>query len=266
MVQVIVLIFALSCNLFISNSIAADISEIDKKMEEIFSGRENISEEQKNQMRLQVLSIIATKTKFDYRAIKDPCKEDIERFCSAIEDIEKILDCIKKSRNQVSQICENSLRNKFGGNPFSEEKMYARVLLPKGSYFFYNPRGKILGAIASENFEYRGIEYKKGQIRFHETGLSVAHLTKDQVINGIKYKEGGLGPFFDKNGNVTNATLAEDTEISGIYYKRNGQIMFNSDGTVEQGRLAKDASINGKSYKAGSVLSFQTNGTIKVFK
>jgi hypothetical protein len=266
MIKAIVLIFTLSCNLFTSNSIAADTSDIDKKIEEMFSGRENISEEQKSQLKLQFLAIMATKTKFEYRAIKEPCKKDIERFCSTTEDIEQILDCIKKNRNQASKICENSLKNTFGGNPFSKETMHAGVLLPKGSYFFYNPHGEILGAMVSKSFKYKEIEYKKGQVRFHETGLSVAHLTKDQVINGIKYKADGLGPFFDKNGNVTNATLAEDTEILGIYYKRNGQIMFNSDGTVKRGRLAKDTSINGKPYKAGRNLSYQTDGTIEVFK
>ena len=263
MIKAIVLILTLSCNLFVLNSIAADTSDIDKKIQEMFSGRENISEEQKSQIKTQFLSIMATKTKFDYRAIKDPCKNDIERFCSTTGDIEQILDCIKENRNQVSKICESSLKNTFGGNPFSKETMYAGVLLPKDSYFFYNPNGKILGVMVSKSFKYKGIEYKKGRVRFHETGLDVAHLTKDQIINGIKYKAGRLGPFFDKNGNVTNAILAEDTEILGIYYKRNSQIMFNSDGTVKRGRLAKDTSINGKLYKAGRMLNYQTDGTIK---
>jgi len=266
MIRTISLIYAIVSCLMVSVSIAADSSEIDKKIEEIFSGKENISEEQKNQMKLQVLSIMATKNKFDYRAIKKICKEDLDRFCSTKDNVTEILECIKANRNQVSQICEDSLKNTFGGKSFPEDRMHAGVMLPKGSYFFYNPRGDILGAVASENFTYNGIEFKKGQVRFHETGLSVAHLTKDQDINGVKYKADGLGPFFDKNGNVENATLAEDTNVSGVFYKQNTQIMFNSDRTVQLGRLAKDASIDGKTYKAGSQLSFQANGTIKVFK
>lgn len=265
MTRKIFLILAVCSYLSISLSLAADIPEIDKIIKEMLSGRESLSEEQKNQLKLQVLSIVATKNKFDYRAIKKSCKEDLEKICSSKEGVTEKLECIKENRVQVSQICEDSLRNTFGGKPFTEDKMYAGVLLPKKSHFFYDPHGNILGAIASKKFEYNGIEFRKGQVRFHETGLSVAHLTKNQEINGIRYKADGIGPFFDKDGNVSNATLAEDVEISGVYYKGSSQIMFDSFGKVQQGRLAKDVSIAGKDYKTGKTISFRKDGTIMVF-
>jgi len=123
--------------------------------------------------------------------------------------------------------------------------------------------GNVLGIKASENFIYKNINFKKGQIRFHYTGISVGHLVSDQYIDGIKYKAGGIGPFFNKDCEVENATLAEDTEIDGILYKGSSQIQYYSHGKVEIGVVAKEVFIQGDFYEAGKHVWFNKDGTIR---
>ena len=263
--KVILLFFIFCSSSAISITQASDRGELVKKLQEMLSEQKDINDEQKNQLIPQVLSIMATKNKFDYQAIKEPCKGDLERYCSEAASVSESINCIKANRESASRICEDSLKNRFGGKSFPEDKMYAGVLIPKGSHFFYDPSGNILGAIASQDFMYRGIKYKKGQIRLHETGLSFAHLTEDQLIDGTKYMADGIGPFFNKDGYVENATLAEDTQIGGVLYKGGTPIQFYTKGQVKSGTVAEKIEVLGKSYEAGKPIWFKKDGSLSNF-
>ena len=107
---------------------------------------------------------------------------------------------MKKNRDSVSPACEVAIRNQFGGKSFQEPTLYRNVLLPVGSWFFYDDhQGEIIGAITSGPTQSRGIEYKAGQIRLNETGISVGDLAHDQTFNGIKYAAGGIALFLYDN-------------------------------------------------------------------
>lgn len=260
-------LFACIAFIYISiNSAFADSEgELNEKIGEIAAQQGITDKEQLESLKSQVLSILKTKERFAYRAIKEPCKEDIENYCLDSSDISRSLKCIKDNRDFVSNLCENTLRNQFGSKPLKEAQLYNGVEVPKGSTFFYAPQGRVLGVIAAENFKYRNIHFKKGQIRFHDVGISVGHLVSNQYIDGIKYLADGIGPFFNKNGEVENATLAEDTEITGIVYKGDSQIQFYSKGKVQNGTVAKETTVQGETYMPGNPIWFQRNGEIRKF-
>lgn len=244
---------------------AIDENELNEKLK-IMAEQQGITDKkQLESLKSQVLSILKMQERFAYLALKDPCKEDIERFCSDRSDVSNSLECIKNNRGHVSNLCENALRNKFGSHPLKEVQLYNGVEIPKGSTFFYDPQGRVLGLRAAENFKYRNIHFKKGQIRFHDVGISVGHLVADQYIDGIKYKAGGIGPFFNKNGEVENATLSEDTEIEGITFKGGTQIQFYTKGKIHSGTVAKKVTIQGNTYMPNSGIWFNKNGEIRKY-
>jgi hypothetical protein len=251
--------------LFPQAGYAVDEVEFNAKFREMAAQQGITDEAQLNELKRTVRAILETRERFIVMAVQEPCENDIKRFCSSGEPASKILSCIKANREQVTSVCEEALQNELGGKPLAEKQLYHGVWIPKGSTFFYDSSGKILGAITSEDIEYNGIRFRKGQVRFHEVGLSVGSLVADQIINGIKYKADGIGPFFSKDGNVENATLAEDTEIVGILYKGGTQIMFHpATGHVYMGHLAKDATVHGRNYKAGNVVWFNVDGSLQI--
>lgn len=220
-------------------------------------------QDQINQLKLKLRAMLATQERFTQMAIRAPCEGDIERFCESDASASQLLQCMKENREQVSSLCEDALRNQFGGKPINEAQLYHGVMIPKGSTFFYDPQGNILGVNASDEFEYKGIRFKNGQVRFHEEGVSFAQMVSDQFINGIKYKADGIGPFFDKDGNVENATLAEDAEFGGVLYKGGTQIQFYSFGKVKSGTVAQETILLGKTIGAGEVVWFDNDGSLR---
>lgn len=109
----------------------------------------------------------------------------------------------------------------------------------------------------------RGYSLKKGVIGFHKSGISVARLTSNQTIGGIEYLASGLGPFFNENGEVVNATLARDTEIDGILYMAGQQITFHSKGRVNSGRVARAVQVQAASYSPGDMIYFDSKGAVR---
>jgi hypothetical protein len=256
----IVLIFSASKAAF-----AISEKELNEKLNEMAAQEGITDKKQLESLKAQVISIIKTKEHFTYIAIKEPCKEDILRFCPDTNDTSVLLECMKDNRDHVSQNCENTLRNQLGGKPLKEAQLYQGVLVPKGSTFFYDTKGNVLGAIFSENFKYRNIHFKSGQVRFNDVGISYGRLASDQYIDGVKYSADGIGPFFNKNGDIVNATLAENTEISGVLYKAGAQIQFYSKGKVQSGTVAKEVTVQGKTYSPNSAIRFKKSGEIQTF-
>jgi hypothetical protein len=244
-------------------SYALDDAEFNKKFEEMAAEQGITDEDQINQLKLKLKAILDTKERFTYMALQTPCEEDIKRFCKLGASISEILQCMKDNRDQVTSMCGEALRNQFGSKPLNEAQIYHGVKIPKGSTFFYDPQGNILGAIASDEFVHNSIRFKKGQVRFHEEGISVAHLASDQFIDGIKYSADGIGPFFDKDGNVENATLAEDTQINGVLYKGGAGIMFYSPGEVRTGTVAQEIILSGETLEAGMPVWFNNDGSLR---
>lgn len=243
-------------------ALAVSDKEIDARISEMAAKQGITDKNQLEALRNEVKSISRTIETFAMMHVKEPCAGDFERFCSARTATSDSLDCIKEHRDNVTQMCEEALRNEFGGKPMKEAQLYHGVLLPKGSTFFYDPSGNVLGAQASQEFDYKGIKYKAGQIRFHEEGLSFATLVEDQSIHGAKYKAEGIGPFFGKDGNIENATLAENAEFGSILYKSGTQVTFYPGRKVQTGVLARDAAIEGENHKAGTGVRFNEDGTL----
>jgi len=248
-----------------NSALAIDENELNVKLENMAIQRGITDKAEIEKLKLQVLSILKTRERFTYLDLKEPCKKDIKSYCPDKTDISNTLECIKENRDDVSNLCENALRNAYGSRPIKEAQLYNGVKIPAGSTFFYDPQGNVLGVIASENFKYKNIYFKKGQIRFHPEGISVGHLVSDQYIDSIKYKAGGIGPFFNKKGYVTNATLAENTEIEGIVYKRDTQIEFHRKGKVKHGTVANNVTVQDEVYLSGSIIWFEKNGEIRKF-
>lgn len=221
-------------------------------------------EEQIKELRSAVISILATQSAFAVMSIKRSCKKDISEFCQDEEETLEIVACIKRNQHRVSRTCKKTLLKEFGGEPLTEAQTYNGVLLPVGSRLGYNPDGKIISAIVPEEFEYRGIYFKAGNIRFHGKGkgLSSAALLEDQEIDGVMCKSGRMNVFFDEKGNVNNTILAEDATINGIKYKKNTQVMFYGYNRVKFGTIAEDIEINGEYFPAESVLWFNKNGSL----
>ncbi|ABV37189.1 hypothetical protein Ssed_2582 [Shewanella sediminis HAW-EB3] len=259
-----IIFLLLFCNT-LTSAFAVEEADLNKKLEELATQYGITDKEQLESLKIQVLSILKTRERFSFSTLNKPCRDDIERLCSDSGNISSTLMCIKDNREYVSESCENALGNEFGGNPLLHAEVYNGVEMPKGSYFFYNPNGKVLGVIASKNFEYKGINFKKGQIRFHDFGISVGQLVSDQYINGIKYSVDGIGPFFNKEGEIENATLAENSEIAGITYKADSQIQFYSIGKVKSGTVAKETTIQGQTFMPGELIWFKKNGEIRSF-
>ena len=250
-----------ACN----SALAIDENELNVKLENMAIQRGITDKAEIEKLKLQVLSILKTRERFTYLDLKEPCKEDIKLYCPDISNISNTLECIKENRDDVSNLCENALRNTYGSLPIKEAQLYNGVQIPKGSTFFFDPQGTVLGVITSENFKYKNIYFKKGQIQFHAVGISVGDLVSDQYIDSIKYKAGGIGPFFNKEGYVTNATLAEDTEIEGIVYKIDTQIEFHGKGKVKHGTIANNVTVQDEIYLSGSIIWFDKDGDIRKF-
>ena len=186
----------------------------------------------------EVRAITETLEALSYDNLKAPCATELAQLCRAASTPDQYGACLKKNRDSVSPTCEVAIRNQFGGKPFQEPALYRNVLLPVGSLFFYDDQGEIIGAITSGPTRSRGIEYKAGQIRFNETGISVGDLAHDQTFNGIKYAAGEIALFLYDNDQVETAILSADTSIQGRTYKGGTQIGFYESGKVQMGHLA----------------------------
>jgi len=250
-----------ACQTKNKSSSAEEIAEFSKKVDEIAAQR-GITDKETLALKIQVLSIQKTADQFDFHAIAHPCRLEIEDLCASKNDVSDSIKCIKEARKLVSEQCEMALKQRFGGTPLREAQVHRGVLVPKGSTLRYGLFGEVNGAIAAENFIYNGIHFKKGQISFHDTGLSAGSLVSDQYIDGIEYLASGLGPFFNEEGDVVNASLSKDTEIEGVVYMANTQITFHSKGRVESGRVAQAVTVQEESYIVGDRISFKDDGSI----
>jgi hypothetical protein len=255
--RILVLIFVV----IVQPVFAVTDSEIDEQITKLVEQNSITDENQINALRSQVRSIIKMKQKMIFDAIVEPCTDDFEKLCSNSNDTSTYIECLKENRKSVTQMCEEALKKQFGNLPLKEAGLYKGVVLPKGSILTFSIHGEVIRAIASENFNYKGLTFKKGQVMFHKTSLHFASLTNDQLIDGIKYKANGIGPFFNENGEVENATLAEDTEIGGIFYKAS-QITFHAKNKVKHGTLAQDITIDGYVFKAKRPVWLDSNGVI----
>jgi hypothetical protein len=183
-------------------------------------------------------AIIGTLEALSYDNLKAPCATELAQLCRAARTPAQYGACLKKNRDSVSPACEVAIRNEFGGKPLKEPTLYRDVLLPVGSWFFYDDHGEVIGAITSGSTQSRGIEYKAGQIRFNQTGISVGDLARDQTFNGIRYAAGEIALFLYDNDQVETAILSADTSIQGRTYKGGTQIHFYESGNVQMGHLA----------------------------
>lgn len=250
------------CLIFFKSVLALDDLELDELLSEQAKQSGITDKEQVEAFKKQVKSLLRTKEVLLFKSIDEPCKGDFEKFCASSISISNSIECIKDNRESVSQICEGALKKQFGNLPLKEEGLYKGVLLPRGSVLTFNNQGEVVRAIAAQNFQYKGNDYKKGQVMFHETGLHYAALLEDQFINGIKFST-KMGPFFHKNGSVENAVLAEDTNIDGIVFKELSNIRFHSNGQVSLGTLVSDTNIGGLTFAAERPIFFQQNRTIR---
>lgn len=186
----------------------------------------------------EVRAITETIEFLSYDSLKAPCATELAQLCRVASTPAQYGACLQKNRDGVSPACEVAIRNQFGGKPFQEPTLYRNVLLPAGSWFFYDDQGELIGAITSGPTRSRGIEYKAGQIRFNQTGIGVGDLAHDQTFNGIKYAAGGIALFLYDNDQVETAILSADTSIQGRTYKGGTQIHFYESGKVQMGNLA----------------------------
>ena len=200
----------------------------------------------------EVGAMIEMREALSYDNLKAPCAAELAQLCGAARTPAEHSACLKKNRDSVSPACEVAIRNQFGGKPLQEPMLYRNVLLPVGTWFFYDDRGEILGAITSGPTRSRGIEYKAGQIRFNQTGISVGDLAHDQTYKGIKYAAKDIGLFLYDDDQVETAILAEDTSIQGRTYKGGTQIHFHPSGTVSMGELAN----------TGELVTYNADGSV----
>lgn len=204
-----------------------------------------------------VAAMVSVKEKFIYNNLKHACPDDFEQFCPDAKSIHELLNCIREKRDSVSAVCEEQMAREYGSKPFARDTTYWGVTLPKGSYFFYSSNGAVLGAITSDVVTFKGMQFKPGQVRLCSTGVASAGLLEDTEIKGIRYKADALTVFFDGEGNVSTAVLAENVIINGINYKGGRQIWFCNGDEVRSGFLAEDALINGEQKKAGEYISME---------
>jgi hypothetical protein len=198
----------------------------------------------------KVASISLLQESLHIKALQKACNEALKKHCAGKNQPV----CLKEKRDIVSATCKDAINEVFG-RVISKAEMYHGVLIPKGSKYFYGG-GKIQGVILSEDIKYKGIKFKKGQMRFHDEGPSIGHLTHNQYIDGIKYKAGNLGPFFNKDGSVSNAVLAEDATINDIVYAGDSQIEFYGKNNIKRATLKSSGSIFGVNLSAGQSISF----------
>lgn len=245
---------------------AADDSDIDQKLDEIIKEQGITDQNQASALKAKLKGMAKLKEALMLIEIKTPCEDDLATYCSHVSSDSEILTCMKQRMDEVTSTCKKALANQFGSQPTTKLELYNGVEIPIGSTYFYDSRGQVLGARISEDLEYRGIHFKKGTIRFHKIGLSVATLTEDQFINDVKYRADGIGPFFHSDGSIANATLVDDTIFDGIKFMGGPttQIQFYIGGQVKSGTLASDTTIDGELFKAGTLLYFYEDGSVKI--
>jgi len=191
-------------------------------------------------------------------AIKDYCADEIEVRCANLKSEREIVSCLDIDRDVLSDSCNMNLSSIIGGKYFEESFEHKGIKISKGSYFFYNPMSgfKVVAAVLTEGFRYKGVDYKNGRIDFNINGLSDAYLAYDQVIDGVLYSSASMAIFFHVNGTVKSSILAEDTKFGDYVYKALSQISLDENGKVVSGVLAKDYVISGGHYVAGDYIWF----------
>ena len=286
MVLIIIFFFC-----FLGTSFALDEVDFDNKVNEMIAERDITDEKEIAKIKLQVRGILLMKERMIYSAIQTPCAKEISRFCNNNMSISETIECIKNNRNQVAESCEKELAKQLGSIPLRTSEVYKGVKLPQGTVFYYpDPFDKNTLAILSENIEHNGIHFKKGQMYFHEAGISSGTLAGEQIVNGIKLSnrisfhktgklrsgllventdfegiqyKGGREIVFLENGEVESGVLAEDTAFKGIQFKGGKEIHFFSKNKVRYGILAKTTSINGKVYETGQTIYFNQDGIFR---
>lgn len=258
------LFFVCFCLIFFSiqQAIAFDDAELKERIQKMAESRGIKDKKQIEMLESYVRSIMETKEKLVYEQLKAPCRKDLKYFCPDSMTISDRLECLKKNREDVSKQCQIAVIKHFGSQPLKNDTLHCGVMIPKGSTFLYRGNGNITAANISKDFIYNGISFKKGMAWFHDQGIRNAKLKNDQVINGIRYKADGIGPFFYSSGKVENATLAENTKINGIIFRASTQIQYYAQRRVKIGVFAEDTVIKGEKYLAGTKAHLNQKGEI----
>lgn len=59
----------------------------------------------------QTISIIATKTRFTVRELKEPCSDEITTYCGDIDNGYELIDCLRNNQKNASSDCKSILAN-----------------------------------------------------------------------------------------------------------------------------------------------------------
>ncbi len=105
-------------------------------------------------------------------------------------------------------------------------------------------------------------------IYFHENGTiymgSVNKVTEVPVKGGRIFAKPDTGISFHDNGHVRLVIPNGYTSLNKILFSGGKQIYFHKkNGEVAEGTLAKDTTIKGLTFKKGTIIYFHTNGKVK---
>ena len=217
---------------------AAEDADVERTVRER-AAREGLTDDAARDLTNAVRTITQTGEWASFTSLKTVCAAELARWCAAATTPTQSNSCLKRHRDSVSQSCELAMRSEFGTKPLAEPTSHNGVLLPVGSHFIYDSDGRIIGAVTTGPVTVNGMQFQRGQIRWHPNGqFWTGMLAGEEVIDGIRFKSTGIGIFFHPNGRVENSILAEDSVIDGVTYKGGTQIMFYPSGKVSSGELA----------------------------
>ncbi len=136
----------------------------------------------------------------------------------------------------------------------------------KGTTLHFERSGGISGTLA-KNVSYQGNEYKAGTLFALNAHEQVTHgtLAKPGQFGGYAFAAGTEVHSTD-DGVLSSAILSRDTEINGMKFKAQTQVLFNLHvpGQVSSGVLASDWTPEGMNvtFKAGTAVEFADDGSI----
>lgn len=245
--------------LLVSNDLFAGDSRLLELVREFQIAKSEYGEFSSQSLHKQRKVQIYSQARSILSSITNECTVEIESRCN-LKSERDVVSCLDSDRDYLSESCNMALSSFIGGQYFDKSFEHKGILISKGSYFFYQPRNpkmKIVAAVLTEGFNYKGVEYKSGRIDFNINGLESAYLAYDQIIDGVLYSSDLLGVFFHDNGKVKEGVLAADTKFGSYVYKASTQISLDERGNVTSGRLANDYMISGEKYAAGDLVVFE---------
>ena len=107
-------------------------AEINSKLDE-YAAEHGITGKDLAILKIQTMSIVATKNRMSLDRLKKSCSGEIQQHCPNEVSRSATLTCIKDSRDLVSETCETALRKEFGGQPTIADQQHLGILIPKGS-------------------------------------------------------------------------------------------------------------------------------------